>query len=115
MMKNTLIVERDGLAQAYAESAMEHIQDGKNGMHLVEYAGELKQLGDDIQRMLSNDLEDSRKAFHDAFQSGFTMMMLADQFDALEAWSRAGEDFQIAVFTAEGKPVGTFSQDTVQW
>jgi hypothetical protein len=115
MMKNVLIVNREEAVEAYTESMTEYHKVSRDGMHLIEYADELISLGGDINRLLSLNLETSRRAFEGAFRAGFTMMMLPGEVDTLERWSEAGEDFQVVVFTAEGRPVGTFSQDTVQW
>lgn len=114
-MKNTLIVNRKEAVEAYIDSMTEYLRNSRDGMHPLEYADELIALGKDINQLLSPDLETSRLAFEKAFRTGFTMMMLPREGDTLERWSEAEEDFQVVVFTAEGKPVGTFSQDIVQW
>ena len=114
-MKNTLIVNRDEAVNAYLDSMMEHLRFSREDLYVQEFATDLKQLSEDITRMLSQDLEISREAFRRAFRDGYTMMMLPEQFDTLEKWSQAGEDFQVVVFTAEGKPVGSFETEAVQW
>jgi len=114
-MKNTLIVNREEAVEAYTESMTEYLNCSRDGMHPIEYADELISLGGDINRLLSLNLETSRLVFERAFRAGFTMMMLPREIDTLERWSASGEDFQVVVFTAEGKPVGTFSKDMVQW
>ena len=116
VMKNTLILNREDLAIRFEEVTMEHIKDIRNEVDIREYAQELKQLGEDIQDMLSDNLEVSRLSFLDAFRSGFTISILSEEeFQLLEKWSANDEEFQVSVFTENGKPVGLFNQDIVQW
>ena len=115
MIKNTLVVNRDEAVNSYLDSMMEHLRFSREDLHIQEFVTDLKQTSEDVSQMLSQDLETSRNAFRRAFRDGYTMMMLPEQIDTLEKWSRAGEDFQVVVFTAEGKPVGSFVNEEVQW
>lgn len=115
MGKNTLTVDRETAAVAYTESMMEHLRLYREDLHIQEFADDLKQFANDVLGMLSSNLETSREAFENAFRAGYTMMMLPEEIDTLEKWAQAGEDFQVVVFTSEGKPVGAFNQEIVQW
>ena len=114
-MKNTLTVDRETAAAAYTESMMDYLRDSQEDLPIQEFEDDLKQFATVVLGMLSSNLETSREAFKNAFRDGYTMMMLPEEIDTLEKWSQAGEDFQVVVFTAEGAPVGSFSQEIVQW
>ena len=66
--------------------------------------------------MLSDDLEVSRTAFEESFSRGETMMMMdSEQEKLLDKWADDGEEFQIAIFTRDGRPIGVFKKDSVCW
>jgi hypothetical protein len=55
-------------------------------------------------------------AFRGELAAGNTMMMLSSkEFDTLEAWSFAKEDFQIAIFREDGSPVGVIKSSEANW
>ncbi len=114
-MKNILTVDREQAARNYAVSQMEYLNCSIEGLHIDEFACEMARVAEDVQALVSADLEESRLAFRRVFQEGHTIAMLPHDLVSLEKWSEAKEEFQVIVFTADGRPVGCFDQDQVQW
>jgi hypothetical protein len=115
MMKNTLTVNRDEAARSYADFQLEHLNCSLEGLHTDEFADAMCRVAEDIRNLVSENLEVSRGAFKTLFRDGFAASMLPGEIDTLEKWLEAKEEFQVIVFTADGKPVGCFNQDQVQW
>lgn len=116
MIMNTLVVDREEVANRFNESFLHYLLDTKSDVGIREFAMDLKQHAEDIQNLLSDDLGISRKTFKECFLSGHTMMMLdIEEFERLEKWDMNNEDFQVVVFTEDGVPIGCYQKEVVQW
>ena len=116
MMKNTLIVNRETVVARYLETMMEHLRVIQEELHPVEFAGSLAELARELQELSSNDMEVAWKAFREIFRVGSTMMLLSSEdFERLEQLEEDSQEWCVAVFTEDGRPVGLFDKETVTW
>jgi hypothetical protein len=114
MMTNTLIVNADQAVKAYRSCMMEHLYADMDYLHPTEFAGDLKQLAQDLLAFDSG--VNSLATFRNHFRNGSTMMFLDDKsFDQLETWHNEGAEFRIALFKEDGSPVGIVEQKDITW
>jgi hypothetical protein len=116
MMKNTLIAIAEDMTQRYQEAMMDFLNDTQNDQYVCDFAGDLITLGKTLQLLSSPNPDVSLKTFRSELAAGYTMMMFdSKEFDTLEAWSKAKEDFQIAIFRKDGSAVGLIQQSETNW
>ena len=119
MTKNLLILDREQAICNYQKCAILCLQDFLKFEDTSEPRSFLRSLGDfylPLKGMLSDDLEVSRTAFQKSFSRGETMMAMdSEQEKLLCKWADDREEFQIAIFTRDGRPIGIFKQDSVCW
>jgi hypothetical protein len=119
MTKNLLILDREQAICNYQKNMMFCLQDFLKFEDSSAPRSFLKSLGNfylPLKDMLSDDLEVSRTAFGESFSRGETMMMMdSEQEKMLDEWSEGKEEFQIAIFTRDGRPIGVFKKDSVCW
>lgn len=114
-MKNTIITTIESMTESYADSMGEFIEAHRTDVSLAEYADDLADFALTLQRLTSKDLTTQLNELRKMTQSGCTLMMLPDDMDRLETWSRNQEDFQVAVFRASGNPVGVIHREQLEW
>jgi len=115
-MKNTLIVNAEQMIMNYREAMMDFLNDTQDDLTVTEFGNDLMRLGKTLQELCSKVPGVSLSAFRQELGAGYTMMMLeSNQFDQLEAWSKAGEDFQLGIFWENGNPVGLLRKEQVVW
>jgi len=116
MMKNTLIANADMMIIRYREAMMDFLNDTQGDKSVEDFARDLVDLSRAIQNLSSKAFNTALIAFKDELAAGYTMMMFDhEEFDQLEAWSAAGEDFQIAIFREDGSPVGVVQKKETSW
>ena len=95
---------------------MDYLRETQEDIHPVEFAGSLAELARELQELSSENLEVARKAFREIFRVGSTMMLVNSQdFETLERFEKDSKEWQVLVFTEDGKPVGLFDRETVTW
>ena len=114
--KNTLITNAEDMIVLYRESMMDFLNDTQGDQSVEDFARDLINLGRTLSNLSSKIPSTSLIAFKDELAAGYTMTMLSGkEFDQLEAWSVAGEDFQIAIFREDGSPVGVVQKKETSW
>ena len=115
-MKNTLIASAENMTILYREAMMDFLNDTQGDQTMVDFAVDLIALGTRLRDLSSPIPSTALSAFRGEFAAGYTMMMFnSKDFDQLEAWSVAGEDFQIAIFREDGSAVGIIKKSEANW
>ena len=115
-MKNTLIANAEDMTSHYQEAMMDFLNDTQGDQSTLDFAEDLIRLGRTLRDLSSSNLNTALSMFREELATGHTMMMLGSkEFDQLEAWSKAGEDFQIAIFKENGFPVGVIKKEHINW
>ena len=115
-MKNVLVVTAEDLVVRYQAAMMDFLNDTQGDLSIDDFAEDLIRLGKTLQALDSPFSQVALPAFKGEFSAGSTIMMLSSkEFDQLEAWSVAEEDFQIAIFREDGSPVGVIKKSETNW
>jgi hypothetical protein len=116
MMKNTLITNAEDMICLYREAMMDFLNDTQGDNNFSEFAEDLIRLGRTIIKLSSKDPSVALDAFRTELGCGNTMMMFrSNQFDQLEVWSKANEDFRVVIFREDGSPVGIVEKKDINW
>lgn len=112
----TLIVIAEDAVSNYRNVMMERLSCDQDDLTLLEYADELFAIGNSIELMLSKISGVALEAFRNHFKSGNTMFLVDPKtFNQLEHMSANNIDYRIAIFWADGSPVGVVYQDKIIW
>lgn len=115
-MKNTLIATAEDMICLYREAMMDFLNDTQGDNDFSEFAEDLIRLGKTIINLSSKDSSVALSTFRSELGCGHTMMMFSNkEFDQLEAWSKADEDFRIVIFRTNGSPVGIVEKIDINW
>ena len=115
-MKNTLITYAEKMIIRYREAMMDFLNDTQEDQSVEDFTRVLLDLSRALQNLSSKVSNTALIAFKDELAAGYTMMMFdSKEFDQLEAWSAAGEDFQIVIFREDGSPVGIVQKKETSW
>jgi hypothetical protein len=115
-MKNTLIANADDMICLYREAMMDFLNDTQGDNDVSEFAEDLIDLGKTLIALSSNIPSVALSTFRAELGRGHTMMMFGNkEFDQLEAWSKAEEDFRIVIFRTDGSPVGIVEKKDINW
>jgi len=116
MNKNTLIASAEKMTIRYREAMMDFLNDTQGDQSVEDFARDLLNLSRVLQNLSSKVSNTALIAFKDELAAGYTMMMFdSKEFDQLEAWSAAEEDFQIVIFREDGSPVGVVQKKETNW
>jgi len=115
-MKNTIIAKQSDLVANYTINTAHVIDD------FIKDDGEecslsyIREFAGDISRLTSNDIETARRAFHDQFRQGNTMVLLnPEDCDLLEKWDNDKKEFSIVVVGLDNIPIGIYTDADVTW
>jgi len=115
-MKNIFSALAEDMTVRYQEAMMDFLNDTQGDQSVVDFADDLILLGKRLQGLSSPIPSVALSAFRGELAAGNTMMMFSSaDFDRLEAWSKADEDFQIAIFREDGSAVGLLKKSEVNW
>lgn len=115
-MKNTLILDADQMITNYRDCMMDFLSDTQGDISVTHFGDDLVRLGKVLQELNSRVPGIALEAFREEMKAASTMMMLdAKDFDQLEVWSKADEDFRIVLFRADGYPVGIIKKEHINW
>jgi len=113
---NTIIINAETAANQYRDLQLELLTHDLKYMSPLEVAKDITQLGNELQELLSPISSVAFSAFREQFRTGCTLCFVSQENgEKLEAWDHKNEDFQIAVFTNEGRPVGVYGKDVLSW
>jgi hypothetical protein len=111
-----LIANAEDMVSHYQEAMMDFLNDTQGDQSTVDFAQDLTRLGKTLLDLSANYPSTALPAFRQELGAGHTMMMFGSKdFDQLEAWSKAGEDFQIAIFRENGLPIGVIQKEYINW
>jgi len=115
-MKNTLIANAEDMITRYQEAMMDFLNDTQGDNDVSEFAEDLIDLGKTLIALSSNIPSVALSTFRAELRRGHTLMMFGNkEFDQLEAWSKAKEDFRIVIFRTDGSPVGIVENKDINW
>ena len=116
MMKNTLITNAEDMICLYREAMMDFLNDTQGDNDFSEFAKDLIDLGKTLIALSSNIPSVALSTFRAELGLGHTIMMFGNkEFDQLEAWNKAEEDFRIVIFREDGSPVGIVEKKDINW
>lgn len=119
MIKNTIIVTQTEAARAYFDCMMDHLTITREELHFKEFSDDFLTLATEVSKLMSRGGTFHRAVAHEQFAElfriGSTMMLVPNEMETLEKWADNNEDFQLAVFTDEGEPIGVFKNEQVTW
>jgi len=115
-MKNTLIVTAEKLIANYAENTMQFLKTYINEVPIEDYNRALSDYAKNLSGMLSTVDAIAFKTVRDELKAGGTMMMFSvDDFEILEKWYEAKEDFWVVIFRKDGTPFGLLHLQDLSW
>jgi len=115
-MKNTLIVEAEQLVNSYRSVYMEHIYMDMECTSPEDFARDLARLSEEILKFTYKTPEVAWNAFRNCFKDAGTISLLEpEDFEKLEAWYDANEDYQIVILRKDGSPIGAIKKEDISW
>lgn len=112
----TIILDADDAATNYLNIMLEHINSDLKYNTVLDTAESLSELGKNVKDMTSTTHEVAFNSFREQFLYGSTMMLLSEEDGRnLQLWNDRNEDYQIAIFRHDGKPVGLYKKDVLNW
>jgi hypothetical protein len=115
-MKNTLIVYAEQLIANYAENTMQFLKDYINEVPIEDYNRALSEYATKLHGMVSKADAVAFRTVRDELKAGGTMMMFSvEDFEQLEKWYEAKEDFWVVVFRKDGTPFGLLHLQDLSW
>lgn len=115
-MKNTLILTAEQMISNYATNTMSFLKDYLKDVSLEDFSNALTTHSKNLAGMLSRDNSVALSAMRNELWAGGTMMMLSDEeFNQIEKWYEAKEEFQVAIFRADGTPFGLLRLEDLSW
>lgn len=112
---NTIIATAETLTNNYRDSRMEFLMAHQDDYNMSEFADDLMDIARDLQQMSTCSINEQLTVFRQAFRDGFTMMMMPEEFDRLETWSRSEQEFRVALFREDGTAIGVIKHTDICW
>ena len=116
MMKNVLVVTAEELINNYTTVIMDHLDSDREFIRSEEFIEEVGNLSNTLKVLSSKNGTEAWVKFKYMFSTGETMMLLSgSDFEQLEKWYEANEDFRIIIFREDESVVGMIKKESITW
>jgi len=116
IMKNVLVVTAEELISNYITVVMDHLDSDRDFVGLEEFIHEIGDLSGTLKVLSSKCGTEAWVKFKHLFRTGATVMLLSSSdFEQLEKWHEANEDFHIVIFREDETIVGMIKRESITW
>lgn len=116
MMKNVLVLNVEEIAATFRDGMLEFFNTHQEETSIEEFAADISDYASRLKSLVSSDNSICLRALRREFRDGFTTMMLkCEDFDQIEKWADAKEDFHVVICREDGSAVGVLQLDDFNW